>query len=67
MIKKSLKKLFRKLGFETKKYNVNTSQIALIERLLAYHHIDLVFDVGANCVRLLQIKFSLSYESLFTK
>ncbi|GCA89702.1 FkbM family methyltransferase [Microcystis aeruginosa] len=49
MIKKSLRKLFRKLGFEVKRYNLNTSQVALMERLLKYHQIELIFDVGANC------------------
>ncbi|GCA72405.1 hypothetical protein MiYa_03956 [Microcystis aeruginosa NIES-2519] len=46
MIKKSLKKLFRKLGFEVKRYNLNTSQVALMERLLEYQHID--FSMGAS-------------------
>jgi FkbM family methyltransferase len=49
MLKKSIKKLARKLGFELKRYNLKTSEFALIEHLLNYHHIDLVFDVGANC------------------
>lgn len=38
MIKKSLKKLFRKLGFKVEKYNLNTSQVALMERLLEYQY-----------------------------
>jgi len=48
-MKKNIKKLFRKLGFEVKRYNLNTSQVALMERLLEYHQIELIFDVGANC------------------
>jgi hypothetical protein len=55
MTKNIVKKLFRKLGFEVKRYNLNTSQVALMERSLEYHHIHIVFDVGANCGRLLQI------------
>ncbi|MFM6438985.1 MAG: hypothetical protein ACKPKR_23720 [Microcystis panniformis] len=55
MLKKSLKKLFRKLEFEVKRYNLNTSHVALMERSLEYHRIHIVFDVGANCGRLLQI------------
>jgi FkbM family methyltransferase len=49
MLKQSIKKLSRKLGIELKRYNLNTSEVALMERLLNYHNIDLVFDVGANC------------------
>jgi hypothetical protein len=48
MVKKFLKNLFRKLGFEVKRYNLNTSQVALMERLLEYHKIELIFDMGAN-------------------
>ncbi|WP_249268038.1 FkbM family methyltransferase [Microcystis aeruginosa FBCC-A68] len=48
-MKKNIKKLFRKLGFEVKRYNLNTSQVALMGRLLEYHQIELIFDVGANC------------------
>jgi len=32
-----------------KRYNLNTSQVALMEMLLEYHQIELIFDVGANC------------------
>lgn len=49
MLKTSLKHLFRKLGFEIKRYNINTSEVALANRFLNYHNIDLVLDVGANC------------------
>jgi FkbM family methyltransferase len=48
MLKKTIKKLARELGFEVKRYNLNTSEVALIKHLLNYHNIDLVFDVGAN-------------------
>lgn len=49
MLKKSIKKLFRNLGFELKRYSLTTSEVARMERMLNYHHIDLIFDVGANC------------------
>jgi hypothetical protein len=68
MTKNIVKKLFIKLGFEVKRYNLNTSQLALMERSLEYHHIHIVFDVGANCEDYCKlIKCSLSHESLFTK
>jgi FkbM family methyltransferase len=62
MVKKSLKKLFRKLGFEVKRYNLNTSQVALMETLLKYHHIDLIFDVGANCGQYASFLRDFGYE-----
>jgi hypothetical protein len=40
MTKNIVKKLFRKLGLEVKRYNLNTSQVALMARLLEYQHID---------------------------
>ncbi|MDB9394711.1 FkbM family methyltransferase [Microcystis aeruginosa] len=48
MIKKTIKKLSRSLGIDLKRYNIQTSEAAKMQRLLAYHNIDLVFDVGAN-------------------
>ncbi|MEG3438750.1 FkbM family methyltransferase [Pannus brasiliensis CCIBt3594] len=48
MLKNSLKRIVRSLGFEVKRYNLNNSQVALIGHLLKYYNIDLVFDVGAN-------------------
>ncbi len=62
MIKKSLKKLFIKLGFEVKRYNLNTSQVALMERLLEYHQIELIFDVGANCGQYASFLRDCGYE-----
>ncbi len=38
MTKNIVKKLFRKLGFKVEKYNLNTSQVALMERLLEYQY-----------------------------
>ncbi len=48
MIKKTIKKLSRSLGIDLKRYNIQTSEAAKMQRLLAYHNIDLVFDVGTN-------------------
>jgi FkbM family methyltransferase len=43
-----LKKAFRKCGVEVRKYSPDTSEAARIQRLLTFHNIDLVLDVGAN-------------------
>lgn len=48
MPKKVVKKLARSLGIDLRRYNVQTSEAAKMQLLLAYHNIDLVFDVGAN-------------------
>ena len=47
-IKIFIKKLVRKIGFDLVRYTPQLSVAARIERLLAYHKIDLVLDVGAN-------------------
>jgi FkbM family methyltransferase len=62
MLKKILKKLSRKLGLEVKRYNVNNSQVALMERLLEYHQIELIFDVGANCGQYASFLRDCGYE-----
>lgn len=46
--KSLLRYIIRRLGIEVKKYNIHTSEEARMKRLLAYHSIDLVLDVGAN-------------------
>lgn len=48
MLKKVVKNLINKLGWQIRRYDSNTSEIVRIYRLLTYHKIDLVFDVGAN-------------------
>lgn len=48
MVKTVIKKLVRNLGFELKRYKPNLSETARMQQLLAYHKIDLVFDIGAN-------------------
>jgi FkbM family methyltransferase len=62
MLKKILKKLFINLGIEVKRYNLNTSQAALVETFLKYHHIDLIFDVGANCGQYASFLRDCGYE-----
>lgn len=49
MTKTLIKRFIRKFGFEIYKSNFNTSRFALMNHLLNYYKIDLVFDVGANC------------------
>ena len=48
MPKEIIKKFARNVGIDLKRYNVQTSESARMQRLLTYHNIDLVFDVGAN-------------------
>jgi FkbM family methyltransferase len=48
MFKTLAKKLIKQVGFEIRRYSLNTSEIARLKHLLDYHNIDLVFDVGAN-------------------
>ena len=48
MLKKTIKKLSRNIGIDLRRYNVQTSEAARMQRLLDYHKIDLVLDVGAN-------------------
>ncbi|TRT87037.1 MAG: FkbM family methyltransferase [Microcystis aeruginosa Ma_AC_P_19900807_S299] len=62
MIKKTIKKLSRSLGIELKRYNVQTSEAAKMQRLLAYHNIDLVFDVGANIGQYAKLLRELGYS-----
>lgn len=48
MIKLLTKRLIRNLGFELRRYAPPTSDMARMIRLLDYHNIDLVLDIGAN-------------------
>jgi FkbM family methyltransferase len=49
MIKRAIRSFMRSLGFELSSANLITSEVLQTKRLLDYHNIDLVFDVGANC------------------
>lgn len=49
MYKQLAKSMLRRLGFELRRYSVQTSETARLHRLLAHFEVDLVFDVGANC------------------
>jgi len=62
MIKKTIKKLSRSLGIDLKRYNIQTSEAAKMHRLLAYHNIDLVFDVGANIGQYAKLLRELGYS-----
>ena len=46
--KTQIKKIIRSLGFEVTQYKPQTSDVARMSRLLDYHNINLVFDIGAN-------------------
>jgi FkbM family methyltransferase len=61
MPKKTIKKLSRSLGIDLKRYNIQTSEAAKMQRLLAYHNIDLVFDVGANIGQYAKLLRELGY------
>lgn len=62
MIKKTIKKLSRSLGIDLKRYNIQTSEAAKMQRLLDYHNIDLVFDVGANIGQYAKLLRELGYS-----
>ncbi|WP_286823650.1 FkbM family methyltransferase [Microcystis sp. LSC13-02] len=62
MLKKTIKKLSRSLGIDLKRYNVQTSEAAKMHRLLTYHNIDLVFDVGANIGQYAKLLRELGYS-----
>ena len=62
MLKKPIKQLARSLGIDLKRYNVQTSEAAKMQRLLAYHNIDLVFDVGANIGQYAKLLRELGYS-----
>ncbi|CCI32212.1 hypothetical protein [Microcystis sp. T1-4] len=62
MLKKTIKKLSRSLGIDLKKYNLQTSETVRMQRLLAYHNIDLVFDVGANIGQYTKLLRELGYS-----
>jgi len=62
MLKKIVKKLSRSLGIDLKRYNIQTSEAAKMQRLLAYHNIDLVFDVGTNIGQYAKLLRELGYS-----
>jgi FkbM family methyltransferase len=47
-LKHGAKLIARKLGVELKRYSLDTSDSARLQRIFEYHNIDLVLDVGAN-------------------
>jgi FkbM family methyltransferase len=47
-LKKNIFGFLRKRGVELKRYNLHTSERALISHIIKHHGIDLIVDVGAN-------------------
>jgi FkbM family methyltransferase len=48
MFKRMTRKVLRGMGLEIQRSNKSTLRAAMMRRLLAYHQVDLVFDVGAS-------------------
>jgi FkbM family methyltransferase len=48
MLKQATKKLLRNMGIHLGRYDLQTSELARMQRWFEYHKIDLVLDVGAN-------------------
>jgi hypothetical protein len=48
VIKKTIKKIFRELGFDLIRYNSVSSHNARILKFFSTYNIDAVLDVGAN-------------------
>lgn len=48
MLKNYLKSTARRLGFEVQRFHPGRSQAAQLSAMLAFHKINLIFDVGAN-------------------
>jgi FkbM family methyltransferase len=47
-MKKGIQKIVRYLGFEVRRYSIDTSDRALMKRCMDYLSIDLLIDIGAN-------------------
>ncbi len=62
MLKKFIKRLARKLGFEVKRYKPTTSEMARMQQLFSYHNIDLVLDIGANIGQYAQFLREFGYS-----
>ena len=48
MTKRAIKSVARRLGYEIRRYAVQTSDAARLTAMLEHHRVSLVFDVGAN-------------------
>ncbi|MFA4828252.1 MAG: FkbM family methyltransferase [Thermodesulfovibrionales bacterium] len=48
MLKRAIIKFVRKLGLDLLRYTPENSNVARMQRIFSYHHINLVLDVGAN-------------------
>jgi FkbM family methyltransferase len=62
-MKRVVKQVTKALGFEIRRYDVRTSEGALIRQLLSYYNIDLVVDVGANAGQYAQFLRDNGYTS----
>src|SRR5580765_4122751 len=47
-MKNGIKRVLRALGFELRRYSIQTSAGAQLDRLVKYLGVDLVLDVGSN-------------------
>lgn len=48
LLKRAIKQLARSIGLEVSRYDPTASRAVQLETLLRLHHINLVFDIGAN-------------------
>ena len=62
MSKLLIKKIFNSLGLDIYKYNSTSSSVAQIRKLIKYHNIDLIIDVGANTGQYATSLRELSYS-----
>lgn len=61
-MKRLIQQLFRACGLELSKFKPDTSNAARLQRLISYHRIDLVLDVGANIGQFATHLRSLGYQ-----
>jgi len=47
-MKSAIRRMLRKVGYDIRRYHETTSETARLSRMLNYHKINLVLDVGAN-------------------
>ncbi len=47
-MKELVRKIARRFGVEISRYRPENSDMAKLQRMLSYHQIDIVLDVGAN-------------------
>ena len=62
MVRRSIKKLLHKLGFDVMRYNPLYHPIARRMKLIHYYKIDVIFDVGANTGQYAKQMRELGYQ-----